>query len=405
MRYRIQILFLLISMHLNAQINKCSFETDYIYYFSNHDDYSKFLADKERELSVFSGMLNQRDEITIPVVFHIFNKKNADFKVRIPDIYEQLDILNEAFSARNYDLKNVPDSFYNIIGNSGINFCIGKKEEAGKIIKGILFYETEETNFADQYIEGDNKRLKIKHSSFGGSDLWDPKKYINIWIGEMISNIGTSTFPGIAQQYSNEEGIVINLQNLKIGSKQKKTIVHEMGHYFDLYHIWGNEPGCEKDDGVDDTPLQFNYYSGCPLGDKFSCGSMDMYMNYMDYTDDDCSLMFTKGQIDRMKASLNVYRKTLTENNSLCDTQIVPDLFNSIEVYENNNHISLVRGFMADEDIDVMIYDIKGRKIYSGKFGKRETVKNINSVFLNFGLYLIQLKSGKIYNTKKIVIF
>ncbi len=405
MKYSLQILLLIIIGHLNAQQVNCSFVNDYFRFFQNQNDYNNFLLNKEKIISAFDENLDLRDEITIPVVFHVFNKKNSDFQVRIPDVYEQLDILNDAFNAQNYDLKYVPDTFYDLIGNLRINFCIGKKDESGKVIKGILFFETEENNFADQYVEGDNKRLKIKHKSFGGSDLWDPQKYINIWIGEMSNNFGTSTFPGINPEYSNEEGIVINIGNLKKNSTQKKTIVHEMGHYFDLYHIWGNNPGCENDDEVEDTPLQYNYYSGCPKGDKFSCGSMDMFMNYMDYTNDHCSLMFTKGQIERMKASINIYRKSLIINNSLCDIKIVTDLFDGIDFYVKNNCISLVRTYFPDEVINVIIYDIRGREIYSGKFGKWETVKNISSVYFNSGLYFIQLNSGKIVNTKKIIIF
>ena len=405
MKYRFYILLLFISIQLNAQTNKCSFTTDRIRYFSSQTDYYRFLSNKENELFSVSDKIDLRDEITIPVVFHVFNRKDSDFKVRVPDIYEQLDLLNKAFSAGNYDLKYVPDSFTGLIGNPGINFCIGKKEDSGKIIKGILFYETNEKNFADQYIEGDNKRMKIKHNSFGGSDLWDPAKYINVWIGEMAYNNGTSTFPGIEPEYSNEEGIVLNIKNLKGGSKQKKVIVHEMGHYFDLYHIWGNEPGCEDDDGVDDTPLQDNYYTGCPVGDKFSCGSLDMYMNFMDYTDDNCSLMFTKGQVERMRASINIYRKTLTENNSLCDARVVTDLFEVIKLYQYDNSISLVKGFMTDNNIDVAVFNISGQKVYSGKIDKRETVKNIRYIFFDPGIYLVQLRSGNNYNTKKIIVF
>ena len=405
MKYLTQILFLFIFVQLNAQTNKCSFATERIKYFSNKSDYSVFLSDNEKKLSSVAGNIELRDEITIPVVFHVFNRENADFKVKLPDIYEQLDILNKAFSAGNYDIKYVPDTFSGLVGNTGINFCIGKKVVSGKVIKGILFYTTDKKNFADEYLDEDNKRMKIKHNSFGGSDSWDTDKYINVWIGEMAYNNGTSTFPGIDADYRNEEGIVININNLQINSKNKKVIAHEMGHYFNLYHIWGNAPGCENDDEVDDTPLQDNYYTGCPVGDKFSCGSLDMYMNYMDYTDDDCSLMFTKGQAERIRASINIYRKTLIENNSLCDVQVVTDLFEVIKLYQYNNNISLVKGFMTDDNIDVAIFNISGQKVYSGKIDKRETVKNIRHIFFNQGIYLVQLRLGNNYNTKKIIVF
>ncbi len=405
MKYLIQILFLFVFAHLNAQTHKCSFVSDCIKYFPDQSDYSVFLSGNEKKLSSAAGNLELRDEITIPVVFHVFNRKDADFTVKLPDIYEQLDILNKAFSASNYDLKNVPDAFSGLVGDAGINFCIGKKEESGEVVKGILFYETDKKNFADEYLETDNKRLKIKHKSFGGSDSWDPDKYINVWIGEMAYNNGTATFPGIDAKYHNEEGIVLNIDNLKKNSKNKKVIAHEIGHYFNLFHIWGNAPGCENDDGVDDTPLQNNYYTGCPVGEKFSCGSPDMYMNYMDYTDDDCSLMFTKGQVERMRASISAYRNSLIDSDYLCDVQVSTDLFELVKLYQYNNNISLVKGFVTGEDIDVAVFNISGQKIYSGKIDKKETVKNIRHIFFNQGVYLVQLRAGKNYNTKKIIVF
>ncbi|MBS1608053.1 MAG: hypothetical protein JSS70_04600 [Bacteroidetes bacterium] len=74
-------------------------------------------------------------------------------------------------------------------------------------------------------------------------------------------------------------------------------------HWLGLKHIWG-DADC-GDDGVADTPQQSNFTSGCPRGTHISCGNAstgDMYMNFMDYTNDPCMNLFTKGQSDRMRA-------------------------------------------------------------------------------------------------------
>ncbi|MGZ8538600.1 MAG: T9SS type A sorting domain-containing protein, partial [Flavisolibacter sp.] len=79
------------------------------------------------------------------------------------------------------------------------------------------------------------------------------------------------------------------------------TGVHEVGHYLGLRHIWG-DTYC-GDDMVGDTPTQGNFTSGCPSGIRRSCNngsSGDMYMNYMDFTNDPCMNLFTHGQKDRM---------------------------------------------------------------------------------------------------------
>jgi hypothetical protein len=82
-----------------------------------------------------------------------------------------------------------------------------------------------------------------------------------------------------------------------------KTAVHEIGHWLGLKHLWGDE-NC-GDDGVDDTPKQASYTIGCPTTPRITCGNApngDMYMNYMDFTSDACTNMFTKGQKAKMRA-------------------------------------------------------------------------------------------------------
>ncbi|HIA79712.1 MAG TPA: T9SS type A sorting domain-containing protein [Candidatus Marinimicrobia bacterium] len=89
------------------------------------------------------------------------------------------------------------------------------------------------------------------------------------------------------------------------------TGVHEVGHYFGLYHTFEN--GCSNPgDEVDDTPYQSQPNYGCP-SNNYSCGSYDDIGNFMDYMDDDCLDHFTDGQVDRIEWALETYRPTLIE--------------------------------------------------------------------------------------------
>lgn len=82
-----------------------------------------------------------------------------------------------------------------------------------------------------------------------------------------------------------------------------RTTTHEVGHWLDLRHIWGDYIGCGgSGDFVYDTPDQNNPHTGCPSFPQASCGSNDMFMNYMDYTNDACMNLFTIGQRNRMRA-------------------------------------------------------------------------------------------------------
>src|SRR5207253_634101 len=85
-----------------------------------------------------------------------------------------------------------------------------------------------------------------------------------------------------------------------------RSATHEIGHWLNLFHIWGDDNGsCNGSDQVSDTPNQGNNNFGCPSfphTDNCASGNGVMFMNYMDYTDDDCMNMFTAGQKDRMQA-------------------------------------------------------------------------------------------------------
>jgi hypothetical protein len=89
-----------------------------------------------------------------------------------------------------------------------------------------------------------------------------------------------------------------------------RTATHEVGHWLNLYHIWGDESACNADDNVSDTPKQKAENYGCPSYPQTTqsggrCSTSDpssMFMNYMDYTNDGCMNMFSSGQASRMQA-------------------------------------------------------------------------------------------------------
>ena len=111
--------------------------------------------------------------------------------------------------------------------------------------------------------------------------------------------------------------------------------VHEIGHYFGLDHTWGSDEACETDDGVDDTPLQQHSYKGCPAHPQTTCGSDDIFMNFMDYVDDGCMVMFTQGQMERMLATIEMYRPGLM-NNDISYIQVTNDTSGKVfTIYPN----------------------------------------------------------------------
>ena len=148
----------------------------------------------------------------------------------------------------------------------------------------------------------------------GGKAPWDNTKYLNVWIGNLtsIGLLGFATPPGTA---GNDDGTVIShdawgtMGTVVSPNHLGRTATHEIGHYLNLEHVWGLNGGCNDDDMVTDTPNQDTESGGCPtfplLDNCTTSGDGVMFMNYMDYSDDACLVMFTAGQKARMLAALN----------------------------------------------------------------------------------------------------
>ena len=94
-----------------------------------------------------------------------------------------------------------------------------------------------------------------------------------------------------------------------------RTATHEIGHWLNLRHIWGDDgTGCSGSDFVADTPNAAGPNFGTPTFPHVTCNNGpngDLFMNYMDYTDDAAMFMFTAGQVDRMQAALDGPRSSI----------------------------------------------------------------------------------------------
>ncbi|KAI2465214.1 Metalloprotease [Annulohypoxylon bovei var. microspora] len=127
--------------------------------------------------------------------------------------------------------------------------------------------------------------------------------------------LGYCYFPTSASEGTTEfyqDGCTILAQSVPGGDAAPYnlggTVVHEVGHWMNLYHTF--QGGCSgSGDSVDDTPAQASASSGCPVG-RDSCpgGGVDPIHNYMDYSDDACYEEFTSGQEDRMYSAWSTYR-------------------------------------------------------------------------------------------------
>ncbi len=260
------------------------------------------------------GHLPPPGKIIIPVVVHILWNNSAQ-NISDVQVLSQIDVLNKDYSGLNTDRNKIPSYFSEYAADCGISFVLAKTDPSGNATNGIVRKQTSVTVF-----QIDDR---AKSSASNGDDPWNSSSYLNIWVCNLESGIcGYSSIPGGP---SNKDGVVISSNvfgalNMNGPFNKGRTAVHEVGHWLNLRHLWG-DANC-GDDLVDDTPAQQAANRGCNSGEKFTCGSTahgDMYMDYMDFSDDACMYMFTNGQRARMRALFDAggARSSILSSNAL----------------------------------------------------------------------------------------
>ncbi len=258
----------------------------------------------QTQKSIQRGSNLRTGVITIPVVVHVVYN-TATQNISDAQIQSQIDVLNKDFRKLNPDVSKVPSVWTGLAADAQIEFCLAKRDPSGNPTTGITRTQTTKTSFADT---GD----PIKYNSQGGKDAWDRNQYMNLWVGNLTGGLlGYAQFPGGPAA---TDGVVCTYTGFgTMGSAAApfnlgRTATHEVGHWLNLYHIWGDDgTSCTGSDQCADTPNQGGSNGGCPSFPKISCSNTpngDMWMNYMDYTDDRCMYMFTTGQKARMDAVL-----------------------------------------------------------------------------------------------------
>ncbi len=352
--------------------------------------------------------VHPRAVITIPVVVHVV-WENSSENISEAQILSQIVVLNQDFRKSNPDFsENVPSSFLNVAADTEIEFCLAQKDPFGEPSTGITRTKTNLSNI------GGNQQ--IHYSNLGGKDGWPPKDYLNIWVGSIGGENGRATAPGTAADPA-EDGVVIdpkafgttglaaNNQPFHLG----RTATHEIGHYLNLQHIWGagNGGDCNIDDGVADTPRQLTWYTACPDPQSFTCNSKDMFMNFMDYVDDECMGLFTLGQKARMLASLAGPRQGLV-NTDACDSvsSVSTSTQQKFLVYPNPSPGQIYLQWEAvplGQDTRYELLDIQG-KIWSAGALTSTPVQRLSIPQVPAGLYLLRIwKQGQSFSQKVMI--
>ena len=353
--------------------------------------------------------------IYIPVVIHILYK-SAGENISDDQVRSQLESLNNDYRNLNADTVNTPSAFKGLVADTRIQFCLARVDPLGKSTSGIDRKYTDNSFFLTDDA--------MKSTAQGGIDSWDSKHYLNIWICRLSGRaLGYATPPGGP---ADKDGVVIAYDvfgargNIRAPFNKGRTATHEIGHWLGLIHTWG-DAAC-GDDHVDDTPAQSSYNFGCPSFPKLSAcspnGNGDMFMNFMDFTDDACMNMFTIGQAKRMRAlfaTKNIRNEFL--NSFACDSSVVQGgplpvdtsvviatPVASVKIYPNPVHTAIMVEYKAASQTttkNITIYNAIGVRVFTTAITKEISSFDLSKYAA--GIYIVKVNDGKNTSVTKII--
>jgi len=246
-----------------------------------------------------------RIKVVVHILYHDANQRLAAGQVR-----SQIEVLNRDFRLKNSNRRSIPRPWRSLAADAGVEFELATVDPFGQPTKGITYHKTDRISFGT----GDS----VKSSGSGGVEPWDPHRYLNIWVAPLTGGLlGYAQFPGGPEE---TDGVVISYTAFgKRGTTvppfhRGRTATHEIGHYLNLFHLWGDMPDCGGTDYCCDTPTQKYPNYGKPAFPRISCENGphgDMFMNYMDYSDDEVLCLFTEAQAARIVATLTGPRASL----------------------------------------------------------------------------------------------
>jgi hypothetical protein len=315
-----------------SQIIPCA-TTEYITYLNQQDlGIKNTIEETFFDAKRYSNLKfkKQKDTIyTIQVVFHVLYNNSTE-NLNKNYILSQLEELNECFRRKNADTTETRDIFIPVAADAGIEFELAKLDPEGNPTTGIIRKPTVLPTFG-QFPINLSITDRVKETTYG-SPVWDPDRYLNIWICDLSVSgfdalLGYAYPPTNAENWDansfatkNKQGVVVHYKvvgkdNPLLLATGSKTLVHEVGHYLGLRHIWGDGSrfqGCNVDDFMDDTPNSRAASNGCNLGQNTCLNNPgdlpDMIENYMDYSEGECQNMFTEQQVGQMRSNLTLFR-------------------------------------------------------------------------------------------------
>jgi len=378
-------------------------------YIQNHS-VNKHIAQRTEAPKSESRDTLKDEVIIIPVVVHLLYNTAAQ-NISDEQIISQINSLNKDYRRQNTDAANTPEPFKKVAADARIQFCLAKVDPQGYYTTGIVRKYTK----VEYFLNDD----KMKFSAQGGDDAWDATKYLNLWVCNLFNlTLGYAVLPGSPL---NKDGVVIKYNvfgtvgNLVAPYNKGRTATHEIGHWLGLKHPWGDRM-C-GDDSIADTPPQQAGNYGCnsfPHLSQCSINSYgDMFMNYMDFSDDACMNLFTQGQKTEMRGlfALGGARNSFL-NSTVCDSSNaeagpLPKPVDSelrITIYPNPFHNVIHINTNQEKDVVgkvLKLYSITGKLYLTQTIESANTAVNVNN--LASGIYILKIQGKNEEHVYKVI--
>ena len=402
------------ALTISAQGTRCLAHEHYSQAVVDNPELAQVRVDRKKVLNqIIRTQNNQKNRaaVTLPIVFHVIYNTSAQ-NIDSTQIASQIDVINADFRKLNSNIGILQGGFVNLAADSEFEFKLATTDPNGNASNGIT--RTVTTNPAiggsdTDYYDPDK----------GGVPAWDPERYINVWVVNINSaggDFGFATFPGEADPVTSD-GCVIDYKyfgttGTAAASQPQhlgRTLTHELGHYFGLFHIWGDVDDCSVDDDIADTPMQETSTEECLtypfFDDCTTSGDGINFYNYMDYTDDDCMAMFTVDQKAKMQAVISMTyaaggRSELAQFFS--SQKEIPTL--ELEVFPNpfSGRLQLTLDTSIDTGDKVEVFDITGRQVLSTVVSGSQMDLDLASQ--SDGIYLVQIRTDAALWYSKVVL-
>ncbi len=489
MKKRILILVagILISCGAFAQARhsiKCGVQKRHEAIIARHPEYAQFLKDQRASLQAAADFYKQyklqgRDERTtaisaVPVVFHIvvdsaqFNDMGGTAGI-IRRCDSQITVLNHDYNRQNADSALIPSGWKPLYGNVGISFGLAHKDPGGNCSPGYDVKIIPGTSLTDVGFDLDTETVAAEKMAGTGLPAWDENKYYNVWCinftGTSNGTLGITTCRSdVAGGFANSWEVGVDILYNTLGSTGPtgaatgmgswpnpfnlgRTLSHETGHFFEIWHPWGDDDGlCPwdaggGDDGLTDTPPESDAVYGTPTytvaGGTINDACQDSTgvnvqpigiacLSYMDYTDDNAMNLFTTDQANAM-ASMALLSPSsvvgvtgygtigesysLTQNPSLlvaCTNGVAPsptELRSSLGIYPNptTGEVNISVNSVAETLNDIVVLNLLGQQVAIVN-GQNKDYYSIDLSGLSKGIYFVKCNFASGSVTRKILL-